>query len=250
MKTVFVFGGNGNLGSSIAEFEALNHSQVYSFDIHPSVHSKHVSLDLNYFQCDLSQPSFYQELASLCFDNDLSIDSLVLAAALDAVPRDNFNISPSRTASQYADGHKMLLTNIAYQIDLIDSLKPFLNPNSHILLFSSIYGQCSPDPRIYPLGFSKPYEYAASKAAILGLTRQIAVNHAAEGLGRANCLILGGVSSTQHNPSFISNYIDKVPLARMANTDDVVNAYSFLSSTSSSYITGTSLTVDGGYTAL
>ena len=250
MKTVFVFGGNGNLGSAIVDHEVLNNSNVFSFDIHSSALSKQSSSELNYIQCDLSQPSSYSQLASFCANKDLSIDSLVLAAALDAVPLNNADSLVSRNSFQYDDGHKMLLTNIAYQIDLIAALKPYLHTNSHILLFSSIYGQCSPDPRIYSSGFTKPYEYAASKAAILGLTRQVAVNHAAEGLGRANCLVLGGVRSVDHDPLFVSHYLEKVPLSRMANTDDVINAYSFLSSSESSYITGTSLTVDGGYTAL
>ena len=48
---------------------------------------------------------------------------------------------------------------------------------------------------------------------------------------------------------FQKKYIEKVPLNRMASINDVVNAYSFLSSVKSAYITGTTLVVDGGYTA-
>ena len=67
--------------------------------------------------------------------------------------------------------------------------------------------------------------------------------------GRCNCIVLGGLENISQSKQFQKNYIRKVPLGRMANIKDVLNAYKFISSDDSSYITGTSLYVDGGYTA-
>ena len=64
-----------------------------------------------------------------------------------------------------------------------------------------------------------------------------------------NCLVLGGIGNTHQSPEFQKKYISKVPLERMAKLEDVVNAYSFLSSSKASYITGIQLVIDGGYSA-
>jgi NAD(P)-dependent dehydrogenase (short-subunit alcohol dehydrogenase family) len=49
---------------------------------------------------------------------------------------------------------------------------------------------------------------------------------------------------------FERNYIKKVPMKRFARTDEIASAVIFLSSDASSYITGTLLPVDGGWTAI
>ena len=54
----------------------------------------------------------------------------------------------------------------------------------------------------------------------------------------------------KQGPKFIKSYSNKVPLKRMANVDEIVEAIIFLlDSSKSSYINGTNLLVDGGFTA-
>ena len=50
--------------------------------------------------------------------------------------------------------------------------------------------------------------------------------------------------------TFIKNYSNKVPLKRMANSFEIANAVLFLASAASSYITGSTLMVDGGWSAI
>ena len=81
------------------------------------------------------------------------------------------------------------------------------------------------------------------------MTKHFAITSALQNKGRCNCLVLGGLGNNAQELDFQKKYINKVPLERMANIEDVVNAYSFLNSTKASYITGTQLVVDGGYSA-
>ena len=58
------------------------------------------------------------------------------------------------------------------------------------------------------------------------------------------------IKNSKDTKSFEKRYTDKVPLKRFARTDEVASAVIFLSSEASSYITGSLLTVDGGWTAI
>jgi NAD(P)-dependent dehydrogenase (short-subunit alcohol dehydrogenase family) len=122
-----------------------------------------------------------------------------------------------------------------------------------IVQTASIYGLVGPDSRIYEgsdyLGgaINTPAVYAASKAAVIGLTRWLATHWAREGI-RVNCLVPGGVSSGQ-NGIFSRRYSDRVPMGRMAEAQEMVPALLYLVSDASSYVTGQVLAVDGGWTA-
>lgn len=122
-----------------------------------------------------------------------------------------------------------------------------------VIQTASIYGLVGPDSRIYEgsdyLGgpINTPAVYAASKAAVVGLTRWLATHWAKEGI-RVNCLVPGGVSSGQ-NSTFSRRYAERVPLGRMAEAEEIVPALLYLASNASSYVTGQVLAVDGGWTA-
>jgi NAD(P)-dependent dehydrogenase (short-subunit alcohol dehydrogenase family) len=122
-----------------------------------------------------------------------------------------------------------------------------------IVQTASIYGLVGPDARIYEgsdyLGgpINTPAVYAASKAAVVGLTKWLATHWAKDGI-RVNCLVPGGVSSGQ-NSAFSVKYSSRVPLGRMARDEEMVPALLYLASDASSYVTGQVLAVDGGWTA-
>ena len=122
-----------------------------------------------------------------------------------------------------------------------------------ILQVSSIYGVVGPDPRIYDgaeyLGvkINTPLVYSATKSGVLGMTRHMATHLAPRGI-RVNAITPGGVQSGQSS-EFVSRYCSRVPLGRMATTEDIVGAMIFLMSPRSAYVTGQNLIVDGGWTA-
>ncbi len=121
-----------------------------------------------------------------------------------------------------------------------------------IINISSIYGLLSPDQRIYEYRrsknpFFKPAAYGVTKAGVTNLTRYLATYWAAKNV-RVNTLTLGGVFNRQ-GETFIKNYSQKVPLGRMADQKEYNGAVLFLASEASSYMTGSNLIIDGGFSS-
>jgi len=116
----------------------------------------------------------------------------------------------------------------------------------------SIYGIVAPDQRIYEgseyLGrpINTPAIYSASKAGLWGLTRYLATYWGPKGV-RVNAVTPGGVFSGQ-NETFVERYSERVPLGRMAQPADIVNAMTYLASDAAAYVNGHNLVVDGGWT--
>ena len=123
-----------------------------------------------------------------------------------------------------------------------------------IINIGSTYGMVSPDHRIYEYKaenggdpFYKPVVYSASKSALVNLTKYIAVYWAKSGV-RANLMALGGVFNNQDD-KFMEGYCAKVPMGRMAKEDEYNGTVVYLMSDASSYVTGTTIMLDGGWTA-
>ncbi|MFC1900902.1 SDR family oxidoreductase [Chloroflexota bacterium] len=123
-----------------------------------------------------------------------------------------------------------------------------------ILNISSDFGIVAPDQRIYskeglppdkqPV---KPVSYPVVKSALIGLTRYLATYWADKNI-RVNALCPGGVRADQPD-EFIEQFAFRVPMGRMAEEDEYKGSVLFLVSDASSYMTGSTLIIDGGKTS-
>jgi NAD(P)-dependent dehydrogenase (short-subunit alcohol dehydrogenase family) len=122
-----------------------------------------------------------------------------------------------------------------------------------IVNVGSVYGLLSPDQSLYDFRreagetFVKPVAYSVSKSAITNLTRYLATYWAATGV-RVNTLTPHGIENGQP-PGFIEAFARRSPMGRLMEVGEAIGAVVFLASDASSYVTGSNLVVDGGWSA-
>jgi NAD(P)-dependent dehydrogenase (short-subunit alcohol dehydrogenase family) len=122
-----------------------------------------------------------------------------------------------------------------------------------ILNIASDLGVIAPDQRIYRndglqdiMQPVKPVTYSVIKHGLIGLTKYLATYWADKGI-RVNALCPGGVYNNQPE-DFVKKLTNLVPLERLANIDEYKAAVLFLVTDASSYMTGSTLIIDGGRT--
>lgn len=118
---------------------------------------------------------------------------------------------------------------------------PFmLHHNSSIVNIASMWGVN---------GASCEALYSAGKAAVIGFSQALSKELAPSGI-RVNC-IAPGVIDTNMNASLSAaekaELVERTPLGRIGTPDDIAQSVSFLIGESSSFITGQTLIVDGGF---
>jgi NAD(P)-dependent dehydrogenase (short-subunit alcohol dehydrogenase family) len=126
-----------------------------------------------------------------------------------------------------------------------------INGDASVINIASIYGMVSPDLQIYESKeVANPPFYGAAKAALIQWTKYAACEFAVEGI-RFNSISPGAFPNgkAQKNINLIENIKRKVPMNRIGQPKELVGALIFLASNSSSYVTGSNIVVDGGWTA-
>ncbi|WP_421706225.1 SDR family NAD(P)-dependent oxidoreductase [Alloalcanivorax xenomutans] len=124
--------------------------------------------------------------------------------------------------------------------------------DASVINIASMYGMVSPDPRLYdaPSGTNPPF-YGAAKAALIQWSRYAACEFGQESI-RVNSLSPGpfpAASVEETKPDFVKALASRVPLGRIGRAEELQGPLLFLASSASSFVTGSNLVVDGGWTS-
>lgn len=259
-KVVLITGAAGILGRRFSEAFAANGSSVALIDVDAAKVSE-VACELTDryavrtvgIACDITSPESVDSMVQQTVATFGRIDVLLNNAATKGrdvraffTPFEDFPLDVWREVmSVNIDGMFLVAQRVGKQLIA-------QGQGGAVIQTSSIYGLVAPDPRIYEgsdyLGgpINTPAVYAASKAAVVGLTRYLAAYWGPHNI-RVNCVAPGGVSSGQ-NSVFGEKYSQRVPLQRMAQADEIASAVLYLASEGACYTTGQVLAVDGGWT--
>lgn len=120
------------------------------------------------------------------------------------------------------------------------AIKKFLDQGEGVIVnTASMYGW---------VGASGSAAYNAAKGGVINLTRSLGVEYAANNI-RVNALCPGFIDTPIIPAELKAALSDITPIGRLGQSEEMAKAALFLASDDSSFMTGNTLTVDGGYTA-
>jgi len=260
-RVAIVTGGAGFLGQQFSEALSEAGANVVVADIDQAAaaecagelsnkHNSALGVGL-----DVTDISSVQNLMDLTLEKFGRLDILVNSAALD--PKfDSQNQSQHVTSFE---DFPLQTWNEALDVNLTGMFltcqyaarEMKKTGKGSLINICSTYGISGPDQRLYEsLGEPRQYKpvyYTVSKAGVLGLSKYIATYYEGTEI-RCNALTPGGVER-DHTQAFKDAYGSRTVLGRMAYPHEMKGAVVFLASDASSYMTGTNLVVDGGWTA-
>lgn len=262
-QTAVVTGACGLLGKEFCRTLAQAGATVVAADITQEAVEKVVDEVIKPYsegfawQTNVVDPASVQALVARTVAKTGRLDVLVCSAAMDpkfdGVHGKHLSTFENFTLEQWNDALNVNLTGLFLCAQA--AVEPMKAQNHGVIInICSTYGLVGPDQRIYERPGQdaesrqfKPVYYSVTKAGVLGLTRYLATYYAGTGI-RANCLTPGGVYNG-HDELFVKNYSARTVIGRMANIDELSGGLLFLASDASSYMTGSNLIVDGGWTA-
>tara|TARA_B100001123_G_C15344206_1_gene1036263 strand:- start:135 stop:944 length:810 start_codon:yes stop_codon:yes gene_type:complete len=208
---------------------------------------------LKCYDCDITNRESISSASSSLVNDFGEATILVNNAGVDQPPDSDGSRSVIHDLSIDQIRH-MVEVNFLGTLQVIQIIGSKMVPlgTGSIINIGSVYASVSPDQRFYDhlsgnLPFLKSPAYGASKAGVVNLTKYFATLWGSKGV-RVNTLSPGGVLGEQ-DTQFKEKYTSRVPLGRMAQTDDLKGPLIFLASRASAYVTGHDLAVDGGFTS-
>lgn len=250
---VLITGATGYLGQVIAETLSEVGADLILVD-RPGSHFHELEKQLTdtwgikvfSVGCDLESEKERDSLIASVKSDGLGLNCLINNAAF--VGSDNLEGWVVPFEAQTIDTWRRAFEiNLTAAFHLCQAFAPELRFTKHgsIINIASIYGEFGPDWGLYEAtAMGNPAAYSASKGGLLQLTRWLSTTMAPH--VRVNAISPGGIFRSQSD-LFVDRYVAKTPLKRMAAEDDFRGAVAYLSTAMSSYVTGQTLRVDGGW---
>ena len=243
-KVALVTGGSRGIGTAIARALADDGADVaISYSASPDK-AKAVVNDLlaegvraHAFKADQANPQEVSALVKSVVERFGHLDILVNNAGVFATGQVHDR------ANNLSELDHLFAVNVGGVASAVRAAAPLMSEGGRIISIGSVVGERSPFPGIG--------DYSATKAAVLGYTRGWARDFGPRGITVNN--VQPGPIDTDMNPAgngdFSAAQSAATALGRYGKPEEVAAAVAFLASPAAAYITGTTLTVDGGFNA-
>lgn len=243
-KTILITGAASGMGAASArEFSALG-AKVIIVDINASL-AQEVAAEIETVPPligDVSESSFCRKVVDEVTERHGRLDVLVNCAGI-IVRAD----AQGTTDEQW---NKIMGINVNGVFFMSrEAIGPMKNQGKGAIInFGSIWGN---------VGAAGVVAYCASKGAVHQITRSMALDHAQDGIrinaicpGEVNTPMLASERPSPPTPEDLQKLADEtIPMARLAEPEEIAKVVVFLASDDASYMTGALVTADAGYTA-
>jgi len=242
MSVAFITGAGSGIGRQIAITLAGKGFEIAVTDINDVNAAETVSLieaqngKAIAFHCDVTQLASVEQVVSEVKEKFGSIDVLVNNAGWD-------KIEPF-LKSEPATWERIININLMGQVHTCKAILPIMieQGNGKVVNIASDSGR---------VGSSGEAVYSAAKGGIISFTKTIAREMARHKIN-VNCICPGPADTPlfqeirEYNAGIAEALIKAIPFRRLAQPEDIANAVAFLSTAEADYITGQTLSVNGG----
>jgi len=243
-KVALVTGGSCGIGAAIARALADDGADVAISYSASENKAKVVVEDLlakgvraHAFKADQASTDEVNDLVKAVVQHFGRLDILVNNAGVFALGQVHDR------ANNLAELDRMFAVNVGGVVTAVRAAAPIMGDGGRIISIGSVVGESTP--------FPGAADYSATKAALLGYTRGWARDLGPKGI-TVNAVQPGPID-TDMNPAQNGDFSEAqkaaTALGRYGTADEVAAAVAFLAGPSAGYITGTTLTVDGGFNA-
>lgn len=243
MKTVLITGASGGIGRAIVKkfvqngytvIAQYNKNKTELKKLIEELESENLGGAIYPVTADFTDLNSIDRMFEDIFTRYKKIDAVVNNAGV--------GLYKLITETTEQDWDKVFNVNIKSIYYLVNKVLPSMidNKSGKIVNVSSMWGIA---------GASMEVAYSASKSALIGYTKALAKELAPSGIN-VNC-VCPGVIDTEMNARFSKEEVDvlieETPLNRLGKPNDVAELIYFLCSDSSSFITGQTISCDGGF---
>ena len=243
-KTIIITGGSSGIGAATVTLFSHAGANVYILD--KKKLTSVVSPLVNYLRCDVSMAEEVKSAIDTILQETPKIDYLFCNAGI--------HLFANIEESSYEAIQKVFATNLLGTIYCLQQVLPVMKQQG----FGSIVLMASDQAFIAK---EQCAIYGASKAAIAQLAKSTALDYAQYGI-RVNCVCPGTIDTPMYQTvleqfqqktglsesSIRDQVAEKLPLNRVGRPEEVARVVGFLCSEAASFMTGTLVNIDGGYT--
>ena len=241
-KTAVVTGASGGMGLKTVDKLCSSDIKVLMLDIKEPPKKYLKNKNIKFSKLDLTKLTDLKKAIEIFYLKHKSIDYLINTTGVLWFDKDM-----SVTNIDFQTWEKVFDINLKSMAYLAKLIIPKMKKNKfgsqvHISSIDALSGDNKPQDA-----------YGASKAAMIRLSKSIAIQFASYNI-RSNIILPGPIETPMQNrwkknPKAKKNLAKLIPLQRIGSPEDIANAILFLLSDESQYITGTELIVDGGITS-